>query len=445
MKVTENLLQKAVEIIGQPPPILDEEELHRYVRAFQKQAKSFLAICRRDGSPLYIFDELALLERARQFTAAFKSYFNEFRAYFAVKSNNHPALAASMVNIGLGLDVSSGLELELGLRCGCRDILFSGPGKTETELRLAAEHHDAVTVLIDSFGELNRLEKAARQKECRVRSGVRLCTDEQGLWRKFGIPLSSLASFMAAAEKCPHVDVTGLQFHTSWNRHPDRQTTFIARLGENLQRLPPKHLTAFKFVDIGGGYWPSRGEWLQPAGIPAGRLLQSMGSKNLHPIEHYKLGASKIETFACKIAAAMKAHVFSLISCGVKAEPGRWLCDDAMHILLTVVDKKADDLVITDGGINIIGWERFETDYAPIINLTRPSVTERKCLIFGSLCTPHDIWGYSYFGESIEPGDVLLIPGQGSYTYSLRQEFIKPLPKTIKFPNLDRKKNYEKL
>jgi len=48
--------------------------------------------------------------------------------------------------------------------------------------------------------------------------------------------------------------------------------------------------------------------------------------------------------------------------------------------------------------------------------------------VLGSLCTPHDLWGYSYWGSGIEPGDVLLIPCQGAYTYSLRQEFIKPLP-----------------
>jgi len=39
--------------------------------------------------------------------------------------------------------------------------------------------------------------------------------------------------------------------------------------------------------------------------------------------------------------------------------------------------------------------------------------------------------GYSYFGKDIDVGDVLLVPNQGAYTYSLRQEFIKPLPKAV--------------
>jgi diaminopimelate decarboxylase len=81
--------------------------------------------------------------------------------------------------------------------------------------------------------------------------------------------------------------------------------------------------------------------------------------------------------------------------------------------------------------MNAVGWERFETEFSPVINLSRPDTIEHKSLVMGSLCTPHDVWGYGYFGQRIEVGDVLLIPQQGAYTYSLRQEFIKPLPKVV--------------
>jgi diaminopimelate decarboxylase len=141
--------------------------------------------------------------------------------------------------------------------------------------------------------------------------------------------------------------------------------------------------------------------------------------------------AVPIEYFARQIAKALRKHVFPHISTTVYLEPGRWICNDAMHIMLRVVDKKHDDLIITDGGTNAVGWERFETDYFPVINLTHPGKSENPCLILGSLCTPHDVWGYAYFGTKIEEGDLLLIPTQGAYTYSLRQNFIKPLPAVV--------------
>jgi diaminopimelate decarboxylase len=431
MNSLESLLKKAAEVLQQSNSVLDYDEVAAFVGSILKRADTFIAMAERHGSPLYVFDEGALLERVAQFAAAFKETLGDIRIFYAVKSNNHPALVGSLVRSGLGLDVSSGLELELALGCNCSDIIFSGTGKTEKELLLAAGHSDRVTILMDSFGELDRLENAAAELQTRIKAGVRLNTDERGLWRKFGIPLSSLDSFMQKAAGCSHVLLGGLQFHTSWNLDPGQQVNFIARLGQSLQNLAQNRRELINFIDIGGGYWPPQGEWLQWAGTSKGRLHQALLNTRSPSTEHYKLPASPIATFAEKIGAAIQRHVAPYVDCHFYAEPGRWLCNDAMHILLTVVDKKAEDLVITDGGTNIIGWERFETDYFPVINLSRPSKSEHKCFILGSLCTPHDVWGYGYFGKGIEPGDLLLIPNQGAYTYSLRQEFIKPLPEVV--------------
>jgi len=140
------------------------------------------------------------------------------------------------------------------------------------------------------------------------------------------------------------------------------------------------------------------------------------------------LPSMPIDEFATRLSKSLKNHVLKYTDCTIFLEPGRWISHESMHILVKVVDKKSEDIIITDGGTNMIGWERYETDYFPVINLTRPSLQEKPCMIFGSLCTPHDLWGYSYFGEDIKPGDILLIPTQGAYTYSLRQEFIKPIP-----------------
>jgi diaminopimelate decarboxylase len=431
MNSLEILLKKAAEVLQQPNSVLEYDEAAACVGSFLRRADTFVDAVHQHGSPLYIFDEKALLGRAAQFTAAFKETLGDIRIFYAVKSNNHPVLVGSLVRSGLGLDVSSGLELELALRCNCPDIIFSGPGKTDEELQLAVSHSDKITVLMDSFGELDRLEKVASELQTQIKAGVRLSIDDRGLWRKFGIPLCRLDSFMQKATGCSHVLLGGLQFHTSWNLDPGQQVDFIARLGQSLQNLAQNRRELLKFIDIGGGYWPPQGEWLQWAGTSKGRLHQALLNTNSPSTEHYKLPSSPITTFAEKIGVAVQRHVAPYVDCQFYAEPGRWLCNDAMHILLTVVDKKSEDLVITDGGTNIIGWERFETDYFPIVNLSRPSRSEHKCFILGSLCTPHDVWGYGYFGKGIEPGDLLLVPNQGAYTYSLRQEFIKPLPQVV--------------
>ena len=420
------VLNKAAEILDNVIPELEDEVISTYVHPFLAERQLFLDFSARHGTPVYLFDENVLLQRTEQFTTAFSKEIPELHVFFAMKSNNHPAVAESLVKFGLGLDVSSGLELETALGIGCQKILFSGPGKTEAELDLAVANAEVVTVLIDSLGELDRLERLSDLRNVVVRAGVRLTTEEKGLWRKFGVPLAQLETFMARAENFEHVRLCGLQFHTSWNLTPASQVSFLTRLGERLAAMKRQRVKTLEFLDIGGGYWPPRGEWLHFSATPQGRITQ-MVLPNARPPDRYRYAAEPLDIFAREIGKALRQHIFPYVDCEVFTEPGRWLVNDSMHILLTVVDKKAADLVVVDGGTNIVGWERFETDYFPVINLSRPSLMEQSCLIFGSLCTPHDVWGYGYFGDGIEPGDILMIPSQGAYTYSLRQPFIKPL------------------
>jgi len=423
------LLMGTPDVLEQKTALLAREELDAFVDSFVRRREVFLQARREHGSPLYVLEEDVLLHRAERFCVAFGDVLPDVCVYYAVKSNNCPHVAARLLRAGLGLDVSSGRELEMALDCGATDVVFSGPGKQDDELLLAVSHRDRVTVLIDSFGELERLERVASGAGTTMRAGVRLTTDETGLWRKFGIPLSDLPRFIASARECRHVMLRGLQFHTSWNMGPGNQVGFIARLGAALASLDAAQRSWVEFVDIAGGFWPPQGEWLHPSCTPGGNpSLASFPPPSNSRDGHYKVPSTPIEEFARRIGEAVRTHLFPQIACCVCAEPGRWLCNDAMHILLTVVDKKADDMVITDAGTNAVGGERFEVDYFPLINLSRPALIERDCYVLGSLCTPHDVWGYSYYGVDIQRGDVLLIPTQGAYTYSLRQHFIKPLP-----------------
>ena len=410
------------------PPRLSPERLQAFIRPYFDRREVYLKILEKHPPPLYLQESEVLRVRAARMQKAFEGQLPDAQFYFAVKSNNHPHVARIMIDAGFGLDVSSGLELEMALALGARDIVFSGPGKTTDELRLAVAHSDRVTVLMDSFGELERLGVLTATAPTVLHGGVRLTVDPQGLWRKFGIPLERLSAFLEAAGAYPNLKVAGLQFHTSWNLSPEAQIRFMTALGRTLSGLPSALRRPIEFIDIGGGYWPEDGEWLQAAGTPEGKLREALGDF-AGPIDaHYHWPSMSIEGFAEALSAAIHQHLLSVVDCRICLEPGRWICHPAVQLLLTVVDKKAPDLVITDAGTNAVGWERFETDYFPVLNLSRPSLVERPCYILGSLCTPHDVWGYGYFGEDIQPGDILMIPAQGAYTYSLRQTFIKPLP-----------------
>lgn len=415
--------------------VLSSEVLLDFVKAHFEKRDCYFEVLEKNASPLYLLDREALVEKAETFKRVFSQFFPEVGFYYAVKSNNYPEISKIILESGFGLDVSSGLELQTALSQGASDIVFSGPGKTSEELDLAVAHHDRVTVLMDSFGEVERFNRAAQSRGRVVRAGVRLTSNPQGLWRKFGILPEKLGDFFSAAESHQHVQLEGIQFHTSWNLTPEAQVEFIRKLGGILAQMERSIRAKIRFLDIGGGYWPPMGEWLQPAATPEGMRAAALGEPFSDMAQHFFQAAQPIDTFARVLERAVKEHIFPHVRCRICFEPGRWICHEAMHLVMTIIDKKAPDLVITDAGTNAVGWERFESDYFPVLNLTRPSLKEVPCNVLGSLCTPHDVWGYSYWGDGIEEGDVMLIPTQGAYTYSLRQLFIKPLPQVVTLPH----------
>ncbi|MBC8413452.1 alanine racemase [bacterium] len=412
-------------------PLLPAKELNAYVERQFTLASKYWEIISGYKSPVYILDTSILNEKARKFKEAFLNVLPDTGFYYAVKSNNHPDVAKQMVRSGFGLDVSSGLELEMALASESGSIIFSGPGKTDEELLLAVRHSESTTVLIDSFGELARLQRIASAEDRPIKAGVRLSVSNNTIWRKFGIEPEKLPLFIEEANKCSHIQLCGIQFHSSWNLTPEAQGDFIIGLGDILSRLPDFCRDKLKFIDIGGGYWPHQGEWLQAAGTSEGKIKISIDEETGPPTEHYRISSTTIHRFAEQLGSAIKQHIHPLAFCKICFEPGRWICNDAMHLIVKVIDKKSNDMVITDAGTNAVGWERFETDYCPVLNLTRPSLIEKQCHIMGSLCTPHDLWGYTYWGSDIQEGDILMIPDQGAYTFSLRQQFIKPLPEVI--------------
>ena len=88
--------------------ILDPEQLRAFVVEYQRKGAFYLNARDRMGSPLYIFEEDVLRNRAGEFASAFRDCLDNVNFFYAVKSNNYPGISRTMVSVGFGLDVSSG-------------------------------------------------------------------------------------------------------------------------------------------------------------------------------------------------------------------------------------------------------------------------------------------------------------------------------------------------
>jgi diaminopimelate decarboxylase len=424
-------------IIRSREKVLSRDVLQGYVEGFLTKREIFIESARRFGAPQYFFDRTSLAQKADQFNAACSRHLDRYQIFYAMKSNSFRGIIDHIASRGMGLDVSSGHELSMALATGCQKIIFSGPGKTDEELGLAISHPQQVVLLMDSPGELSRLSKIVGQKrgsKAAVRVGIRVQNAMGGVWNKFGIPLSDVTKTFINAMSIAGIDPCGIQFHTSWNLNPSAQVKMIDQIGSYIVRKMPEDISRrLKFMDIGGGFWPEHGEWLNAQNTDKGALLAQINPESKFNKTHYIREAMPIDYFLREISRAISRPGNPLQALEVWMEPGRWISTSAMHILLKVVDKKGSRMVITDGGINIMGWERPLTEFIPIINLSQPGLNEVSTMVFGSLCTPHDVWGRSFFGNGIEVGDVLLVPDQGAYTYSLRQSFIKAKCRVVQY------------
>lgn len=410
-------------------------ELTGLVRDSLARRDLFLEAAARFGTPQYLVDEGALQRQAARFTAAFADPGRPVRVHYAFKANPSQPVVEALGRAGLCADCSSGLELELALACGFGRIVLSGPAKTDDELRLALAHADRVTVHLDSFGELDRLEGLAAAAGAAIRAGIRINTGAHGLWTKFGIPLAELPELVRRAAATPHVRLAGVQFHLSWQRSAAGYVETLADVGRSLSASAPAE--GWRFVDIGGGYYPEDDEAVYPWMTPRGRLLALLG---LGPADGppddwdgtYLLhDVVPIETMAADILTACRTHLAAIDPVELWVEPGRYLANQGVHLLLQVADVKGGEVAVTDGGTNLLGWERLESEHTPLVNLTHPAPTQQRGRVYGSLCTPHDLWGFAWYGSALEVGDVLLLPAQGSYVQTLAQRFIKPVCQTV--------------
>jgi diaminopimelate decarboxylase len=343
-------------------PVLPKVGLENYLRALLEKRTILKESAFRFGTPQYFFDEPALAGQVARLRDTFSKAIPGCRTFYAMKSNSFQGICRYVVKAGMGLDVSSGWELSKALAMGCNEILFSGPGKTDEELLLACQHPGRVTLLMDSEGELERLSTITKRQEQGgrpLRVGIRVRTHSGGMWDKFGIPLKDLEGLMRAAIRVEGIELRGIQFHTSWNLDPAPQVKMIDAIGAHVRDHISETLwPCLHFLDIGGGFWPEQGEWLNPENTLRGKILQLLDSNYPFRRKHYLLGAKPLHDFAAQIASALLKQGPPLSLVEVWMEPGRWIANPAMHILLTVVDKKDARTVITDGGTNLLGWER---------------------------------------------------------------------------------------
>jgi diaminopimelate decarboxylase len=359
------------------------------------------------GTPVYVYSKNEIARAYRTFEAAFEGIPHD--VCYAVKANSSLGVLGILVELGAGADIVSIGELYRWLRAGGdpASVVFSGVGKTETEMKTAIEAGIGC-FNVESGEELIVLDQVARALGKRAPISIRVNPDvdpqthpyiSTGLKQnKFGVSMTEARTLFADAARREGLTVIGVDFHIgSQLTKTSPFTDAIARLVELVQQLA-KDGIKLAHVDIGGGLGIDYG---QGDGEPPS------------PAEY---------------GAAVRAALAPLTSLGVKlvTEPGRVIVGPAGALVSRVLYRKRNEekhFTIVDGAMNDLMRPSLYGSFHPISPVKDPTRPKIVTDVVGPICETGDFFARDRELPLLEPGELISIGAAGAYGAAMASNY----------------------
>jgi len=361
------------------------------------------------GSPLFVYDEQHLRNQCAAAVAAFPD-----GVVYATKAFLCGAMAQLAHEEGMGLDVSTGGELEIALRAGVpgHRLVMHGNNKSSYELHRALEA-GVGRIVVDSFDELERLEEIADDPVpilIRITPGIEAHTHEYVATghddTKFGFTVST----GAADEAIRRAVASGAFELVGLHAHIGSQVFSIDSLRRSAQAIgalaAPYHLEE---LSVGGGLGVAYVEGEQ---------------------------APSIEEWATAVIDGCRS---AGLDSRIVAEPGRSIVAQAAVTLYTVGTIKeipgVRTYVAVDGGMSdnprpVLYGSGYETFLARAADALRP----QRVRVVGKHCETGDVLvNDGWVPDDLVVGDVLATPVTGAYGHSMGSNYNKVLRPAVVF------------
>ncbi len=363
-------------------------------------------IAKEIGTPFYLYSKATLLRHFHAFDSGFADI-NHITC-FAVKSCSNIAILSLFAKLGGGADIVSGGELFRALKAGVdpKQIIYSGVGKTEEELRYGLQSK-ILLFNVESEQELHRLNKVADDMGVKAPVAFRVNPDvdakthayiSTGLAKnKFGIPIHEALDLYVRAAEMEHVEVKGVSCHIG------SQLTLISPFVETLRkikgfvgRLTDKGIS-IDYIDLGGGVGITYDDEEPP-----------------HPKEYAK--AIKEELADLPVTLIL--------------EPGRVIVGNA-GIMVTEVQytktnrggEKGKNFVVVDAGMNDLTRPSLYGAFHAIKPVSKKDVATRLVDIVGPICETGDFLGKDREFPEVEQGDLLAVMSAGAYGFTMASTY----------------------
>ncbi len=356
------------------------------------------------GTPLVVYSEAALRERARLFRRAVP----EALVVYGTKAFPNVAVMRLLAEEGIGADVASLGELGYARKAGIEGpgLIVHGNNKSDEELRGAADA--GALVALDSLDEPGRAAEAGvRRVLVRVTPGVETDTHEAirtgHLGSKFGLEADDAAVVIAAARDAG-LAVEGLHVHVGSQLANGRaHLEAVAELGEFATRCREELDWTPALVDVGGGFGIRHVE--DETEPPLEELVRSIAAAVAREWETRRLPAPRL--------------VF---------EPGRSLVGPSAFTLYRIgAVKQAGDTryVAIDGGMSDNPRPQlYDARYSALLaNRADEEPADGHFTIAGKHCESGDVLIERAVLPQPRRGDLLAVPATGAYTLAMSSNY----------------------
>ena len=370
------------------------------------------------NTPAYVLDEVDLRSRARAFRDAFSAY----DVYYAGKAFLCTTVARWIEEEGLCLDVCSGGELTVAERAGfpMARVGYHGNNKTYPELRRAVAL-GVGRVIVDSFGEVERLARVTADLGLRARVMVRVTAGVEAHTheyiatahedQKFGFSISNGQALEAVRRvlDAEGLELLGLHSHigsqifdsSGFEVAARRVLALHAQVSDELGVVMPE-------MDLGGGFgiaYTTQDDPSDPAQLAT--------------------EITKIVEHECRALGIGVPHL--------SVEPGRAIVGPSTCTVYTVGTVKPVQLdggavrtyVSVDGGMSDnIRTALYDADYSCTLAGRVSQAPPVLARVVGKHCEAGDIVVKDEFlPGDVVPGDLLAVPGTGAYCRSMASNY----------------------
>ncbi|MDI6738291.1 MAG: alanine racemase [Nanoarchaeota archaeon] len=333
----------------------------------------------------------------------------KFLVYYAMKANPHKRIIKFLKEHKRcnGIEVSSIGELNAALKFFKADnVCFTGPGKTEYELKVSVDKGIKL-INLESLAEAYRINSIAKRKKEKVDVLIRVnsnyniknaSTNMAGISTKFGIDEDNLmASLNIIQKECPYVNIRGFHvFGASGVMDTNELAQYTNYVLNMISNLENKMKIKTGIIDLGGGFG-----------------IDYSGGNRSFDIKGY---CQKLKKIIECMGFEDKTFILEL---------GRYIVGDSGFYCSEINDikeSKGKKYIIACGGVNHLNRPNVTGENQPVFILKREqkfpntlTVSEDFVDICGPLCFAEDKIGKDIYVKSAKIGDILVVTKAGAY------------------------------